>query len=135
MYRVNYLSWWKEELPSEDEYQTARANLEKAGWEVDYIITHCCPTSVQDELSGGFYEYLPPLQQNHRGANPPDVSALPFLLWIFPQSIVVFMISRYKGRSEGDDEQVRMAIEKITVLDPETIRIQFKYPGLEPRPW
>ena len=31
MYRVNYLSWWKEELPSEDEYQTARANLEKAG--------------------------------------------------------------------------------------------------------
>ena len=56
MYRVNHLSWWKEELPSEDEYQTAKANLEKAGWEVDYIITHCCPTSVQDELSGGFYQ-------------------------------------------------------------------------------
>ena len=23
---------------------------------MDYIITHCCPTSVQDELSGGFYK-------------------------------------------------------------------------------
>ena len=23
---------------------------------MDYIITHCCPTSVQDELSGGFYQ-------------------------------------------------------------------------------
>ena len=56
MYRVNHLSWWKEELPSEDEYQTARANLDRAGWEVDYIITHCCSTSVQDELSGGFYQ-------------------------------------------------------------------------------
>lgn len=30
-----------------------------------------------------------------------------------------------------NDEQVRMAIEKIMVLDAETIRIKFKYPGLE----
>ena len=36
MYRVNHLSRWKEELPSEDEYQTARANLDRAGWEVEY---------------------------------------------------------------------------------------------------
>ena len=56
MYRVNHLSWWKEELPSEEEYQTARGNLDRAGWEVDYIITHCCPSSVQDELSSGFYQ-------------------------------------------------------------------------------
>ena len=56
MYRVNHLSWWKDELPSEDEYQTARASLDKAGWEVDYILTHCRSTSVQDELSGGFYQ-------------------------------------------------------------------------------
>ena len=56
MYRINHLSWWKEELPSEEEYQTARANLDSVGWAVDYIISHCCPTSVQDELSGGFYK-------------------------------------------------------------------------------
>jgi len=56
MYRVNHLSWWKEELPSEEEYQTARASLDRAGWEVDCIITHCCSTSVQDELSGRFYQ-------------------------------------------------------------------------------
>ncbi len=56
MYRVNHLSWWKDELPSEDEYQSARASLDKAGWEVDYILTHCYSTSVQDELSGGFYQ-------------------------------------------------------------------------------
>ena len=56
MYRINHLSWWKEELPSEEEYQTARANLERHGWQVDYIISHCCSTSVQDKLSGGFYK-------------------------------------------------------------------------------
>jgi len=26
---------------------------------VDYIVTHCGPTSVQDELSGGFYKSDP----------------------------------------------------------------------------
>lgn len=56
LYRVNHRSWWKEELPSEEEYQTARAALDNVGWEVDYIISHCCPTSVQDELSCGFYK-------------------------------------------------------------------------------
>ena len=56
LYRVNHRSWWKEELPSEGEYQTARTNLDRADWAVDYIITHCCSTSVQNELSGGLYK-------------------------------------------------------------------------------
>ena len=55
LYRVNHQSWWKEELPSDEEYETAKANLERYGWEVDYIISHCCPTSIQDALSGGTY--------------------------------------------------------------------------------
>ena len=33
--------------------------------------------------------------------------------------------------AEYSDAQVRMAIEKITVVDAETIRIKFKYPGME----
>lgn len=49
-FRVNHRSWWKEELPSPEEYLEARRNLDKAGWEVDYIITHCAPTSIQNEL-------------------------------------------------------------------------------------
>lgn len=50
LFRVNHCSWWKEELPSEAEYGEARANLEKAGWAVDYIVTHCAPTSIQNAL-------------------------------------------------------------------------------------
>ena len=49
-FRIDHRSWWKEELPSPEEYQEARRNLERVGWEVDYIITHCAPTSIQNEL-------------------------------------------------------------------------------------
>lgn len=56
LFRVNHRSWWKEELPSVDEYETARKTLNQAGWDVDYIITHCCPSSVQDTFSRGFYQ-------------------------------------------------------------------------------
>lgn len=40
-------------------------------------------------------------------------------------------MARLEVNTEYQDEQVRMAVEKITVLDAETIRIKFKYPGLE----
>ena len=33
--------------------------------------------------------------------------------------------------TEYNDEQVRMAVERITVVDAETIHIKFRYPGLE----
>ena len=56
LYRVNHRSWWKEELPGEDEYRTAREALDKTGWDVDYIITHCCPSSIQDTFSGGLFQ-------------------------------------------------------------------------------
>ncbi len=56
LYRVNHRSWWKDELPNETEYQTAKATLEKVGWKVDYIITHCCPSSIQDVFGGGLFQ-------------------------------------------------------------------------------
>ena len=56
MFRVNHRFWWAEELPSEAEYQEARANLDRVGWEVDYIISHCCPSSIQYIFSGGLYK-------------------------------------------------------------------------------
>lgn len=56
-YRIRHLSWWDEELPNDKEYDTASANLEKAGFKVDYIISHCCASSTQDilcETYGGY---------------------------------------------------------------------------------
>ena len=55
VFRVNHYSWWEQELPSDEEYAEARRNLERVNHEVDYIITHCAPDSVQDELSDRKY--------------------------------------------------------------------------------
>lgn len=46
MYRIAHESWWKEELPSDDEMKHGLDNLAKHGWRVDYIISHCAPTSI-----------------------------------------------------------------------------------------
>ena len=50
LYRVNHRSWWKEELPCETEYRAALDSLEKNNWTVDCVISHCAPTSIQQEL-------------------------------------------------------------------------------------
>lgn len=56
-YRINHVSWWKEELPSPEEYAEAVENLTRHGWRVDCVLTHCCPNEIQDMLSYGNYEY------------------------------------------------------------------------------
>lgn len=49
-YRVNHVSWWAQELASEEEIAEARRNLEVHNRQVDYIVTHCCPVSTQAML-------------------------------------------------------------------------------------
>ena len=55
-FRIRDYSWWDLELPTQDEMKNGINNLEKVNYKVDYIITHCCPTSVQAILSGGTYK-------------------------------------------------------------------------------
>lgn len=45
MYRVKGLTWWEEELPTEEEMQHGLDNLKLVGNKVDYIITHSPSTS------------------------------------------------------------------------------------------
>ncbi len=51
-FRIRDYSWWDLELPTEEEMKNGIKNLEKVNYKVDYIISHCCPTSVQAILSG-----------------------------------------------------------------------------------
>lgn len=57
LYRINRVSWWAEELPSEEEMAEGLANLERVGNKVDVIFTHCMPSSVQDIYSRGQYKH------------------------------------------------------------------------------
>jgi len=49
-YRVRGVSWWEQELPSVEEMQEGRTNLSKAGYTVDYVITHCLSGRMQEQL-------------------------------------------------------------------------------------
>lgn len=49
-FRVNHVSWWKEELPSQDEMDFGLKTLEEHGYEVDYVITHSLPQEVNSML-------------------------------------------------------------------------------------
>lgn len=55
MFRTEGLSWWKDEMPSQKEYETAIKNLEKHDMTVDYIITHCCGDKCLSKLMRSKY--------------------------------------------------------------------------------
>ncbi len=56
MFRINHLSWWKEELPSEEEMAFGLQALAEHGNSVDYIISHCCPQNLASYFSRGMYK-------------------------------------------------------------------------------
>ena len=53
-YRTKDKNWWAEELPSESELIFAQKNLEAVDWKIDYIVTHCAPTSIQQMIAPSY---------------------------------------------------------------------------------
>lgn len=43
-------------MPCEDELRAARSVLDSVGWEVDHIVSHCCPGSIQEMFGGDLYQ-------------------------------------------------------------------------------
>lgn len=54
--RINHLSWWQEEMPSNEEMEFGKQNLADNENKVDYIISHCCPQTIATLLSKGYYK-------------------------------------------------------------------------------
>ena len=54
IFRVKGVSWWPQEMPSEEEYEEAVRNLERVNWRVNCILTHCAPTSIQQKLDQSY---------------------------------------------------------------------------------
>lgn len=50
-FRVEHVSWWKEELPNAKELKHGASNLIKNNWQVDFVISHCLPSSIQSKIS------------------------------------------------------------------------------------
>lgn len=56
MIRINRETWWEQELPTKEEMDFGIRTLAENDNEVDYVITHCCPSEVLLEFSKGEYE-------------------------------------------------------------------------------
>ena len=54
--RIEGESWWPEEIPSEFELEEAITNLKRVNMTVDYVITHCCGTSLLPCLLSFHYD-------------------------------------------------------------------------------
>ena len=54
-WRIKGLSWWEQELPTDDEIEEAMHNLKMVNNKVDYIITHCCSSELEEQM--GFYNH------------------------------------------------------------------------------
>ena len=61
--RVIGESIWKEELPNDNEYTEALQNLKKHRYAIDYIITHCATSVIQDEVIKQTNSYFYPNNQ------------------------------------------------------------------------
>lgn len=53
-YRVKGISWWEQELPTEEEMQEGIKKLEEVNCKVDYVISHCLSSRAQDKLESHF---------------------------------------------------------------------------------
>ena len=56
MFRVKGLSWWEQELPTEEELMNGMKNLDRVGRKIDYIITHSLYSAFVKNVGYGIYE-------------------------------------------------------------------------------
>lgn len=63
-FRKEFVSWWRQELPSYQEYEEGLTNLEKHNWQVDYVVSHtahsfairCLGYQPQEEPMTSFFD-------------------------------------------------------------------------------
>jgi hypothetical protein len=50
IHRINYVSWWKQEIPSKAECDYGLKFLELYNYKVDFILTHTCPELIYEKI-------------------------------------------------------------------------------------
>lgn len=56
IHRIEFLDYWREELPNKQEEDYALNNLEKVNYQVDYVLTHSAPSFIVKPLFKNFKE-------------------------------------------------------------------------------
>lgn len=61
-HRIEGVSWWREEIPSFETFDYAARNLESHNMRVDFVLSHCGPTSLAKTLMPhSFMDEIDPL--------------------------------------------------------------------------
>ncbi len=55
-FRINRVTWWKEELPSKEEMEEGLQNLAIHGNKVDFIVTHSCASDTLAQFGMGYFK-------------------------------------------------------------------------------
>lgn len=51
--RIEGMSWWPQEIPNHAEVEEGLTNLEKHNYNVDYVLTHTCPSHLITKMVEG----------------------------------------------------------------------------------
>ena len=51
IFRKEGISWWSREMPSDEEYEEGLNNLDRVNNKVDYILSHCAPDQLQNQIA------------------------------------------------------------------------------------
>jgi len=73
--RKENISWWPQELPSEEEYERGLASLKAVDYKVDYIVTHTAPNTALEMLK----YTLHPQERNTFWLDPHDMQLRSYL--------------------------------------------------------
>ncbi len=50
-FRIRNVNWWDLEMPQKEDFENGLKNLEEYNFKVDYIVSHCAPTSIQNYIN------------------------------------------------------------------------------------
>ena len=63
-FRKESVSWWSQEVPSEQEWSEAFRNLNKFNNKVDYVITHAAPLDMASRIPGLSKDFYDPVERD-----------------------------------------------------------------------
>jgi hypothetical protein len=92
--RQEFVSWWKQEIPSHQEFSYCLDNIAAHGNKVDYVITHTCPREISEMMEGnyGFGKLEDPTSKMLSHIN----STIEFKQWLFGHWHVNAQFGKYR---------------------------------------
>ena len=102
MFRIDKISWWEQELPSQEEKDNGIANLAQNDNKVDFILTHCAPASTVALIGQGLYE------QDHLTQYLEELhSTIDYRCWLF---------GHYHDNRQVNDKEIMLYEQIIRIL-------------------